>query len=239
MPPLEKDMSKRRSVRIAVIDNAIDTDVYKPVEHWAQFLSAPWEAFRAPEGQFPETVSDFTHVILTGSEASILDREPWVEAEVLLTKSAFDLGLSILGSCYGHQLLALALAGPAHIGPCPVPEIGWLPLEILSDSPLLGVPRIAYAFSHHFDEVRDLPPGFTILARSESCAVQAFGVVGKNVWGLQMHPEIDVPAANGFMRDLITTNSKSRELDIEALGAAPRDSGLIYGIVNHFIHFSA
>lgn len=232
-------MSKRNFVRIAVIDNAIDTDVYKPVEHWAQFLSAPWEAFRAPEGRLPGTISDFTHVILTGSEGSILDREPWVEAEILLTKTAFDKGLSILGSCYGHQLLALALAGTAHIGRCPAPEIGWLPLEILADSPLLGGPRSVYAFSHHFDEVRDLPPGFTTLARSEACAVQAFGVEGRNVWGLQMHPEIDVPSAIGFMRDLIVTNSKSRELDIEALDAAPRDSGLIYGIVNNFIRFSA
>jgi GMP synthase-like glutamine amidotransferase len=224
-------------VRIAIIDNAIEPDIYKPVEHWSRYLNAPWQAFRAPEGRLPERAADFSHLILTGSEASILDREPWAEAEAELVRQAFAGGASILGSCYGHQLLAYALYGPSRVGRCSAPEVGWLAVDVLAASPLLGPAGRAFVFQHHFDEVRNLPGECTVLAASEVCRVQAFGVAGRNVWGLQMHPEIDPSSARGFMRDLADRGAKSRDLDLAALRSSDRDSGLISKIVSHFIHF--
>ncbi len=230
---------KGPTAKVAIVDNAVETDVYKPVEHWARYLDVPWRAFRAPEGRLPAAVSDFSHIILTGSEASILEREPWAEAEAEYVRQAFAGGASILGSCYGHQLLAYALYGPARVGRCPAPEVGWLPVAVLASSPLLGPAGQAFVFQHHFDEVRDLPAECSVLAASEVCRVQAFGVAGRNVWGLQMHPEIDPSAARGFMRDLADRGAKSRDLDLAALRSPDRDSGLISKIVSHFIHFSS
>ncbi|MCX6560085.1 MAG: type 1 glutamine amidotransferase [Candidatus Aminicenantes bacterium] len=229
----------RSDVRVAIIDNAIEPEAYKPVEHWSRWLAVPWQAFRAPEGCLPARPSDFSHYILTGSEASILDREAWVESEVGFVRETFAAGASILGSCYGHQLLAFALFGPAHIGRCPSPEVGWLPIRTLVASRLLGPVGVVFAFSHHFDEVRSLPAGCTVLARSEACSVQGFGIDGRNVWGLQMHPEIDVPSARAFMRDLAARGAKSGDLDLAALETEDRDTGLITRIVSQFIHFSS
>jgi GMP synthase (glutamine-hydrolysing) len=230
---------KRPEAQVAIIDNAVEPEAYKPVEHWARYLGIPWRAFRAPEGRLPADVAEFSHIILTGSEASILEREPWAETEAEFVRLAFVGGASILGSCYGHQLLAYALYGPACVGRCPAPEVGWLPVEILAASPLLGPAGQAFVFQHHFDEVRKLPAGCSVLAASGVCAVQAFGVEGRNVWGLQMHPEIDPSSAREFMRDQAARGAKSRDLDLAALRSPDRDTGLISRIVSQFIHFSS
>lgn len=221
--------------KVAIINNAVYPDVYKPVEHWSRYLgSVEWEAFYALEDRFPRP-EDFSHVILTGSEASILERAPWVEREADFIREAFHRNLALLGSCYGHQLLALALAGPEHVGRCREPEIGWIPIEITSDSALLGPKRTAYTFSVHFDEVRDLADPFVVLASSEACPIQAFGMRGHPVWGFQIHPEIDVSQARDLLRDFGGIFPHIRPLYQKALDSAPRDSGLITGIVNGFL----
>ena len=232
MPPSEP-------IRVAIIDNSIDPSVYTPVAHWAGFLEAPWQAFRAPEGKLPGLAS-FSHFILTGSEASILDLQPWVADEIDFVNGAFEAGKAILGSCYGHQLLARALAGPACVGRCREPEIGWIPVDIKPTAPFLGPAGIAYAFSLHFDEVRDLPRDrFEILASTEICPIQGFAVRGRNVRGFQIHPEIDVPAARALLAKIVETRGRGWELCALALSRAPLDSGLIFKIVNLFIAFSA
>ena len=65
---------KSDDIRVAIIDNSIDPTVYKPIDHWRTFLGVSWEAFRAVQGCFPDLDQGYTHIILTGSESSILDR---------------------------------------------------------------------------------------------------------------------------------------------------------------------
>jgi GMP synthase-like glutamine amidotransferase len=225
--------------KVAIIDNAVYPELYKPVEHWSRYLrDVEWTAFYATGGGLPRP-QDFSHFILTGSEASILNREPWVEREVDFVREAFRLDRPLLGSCYGHQLLALALAGPRHVGRCREPEIGWIPIEITADSPLLGPKGTAYTFSIHFDEVRDLEDPFLVLASSPVCPIQAFGMKDHPVWGLQIHPEIDVEAARGLLRDFGGVFPDVLSLYRKALDSSPRDSGLIFKIIDGFLRFSS
>ena len=70
----------KRAARLAIIDNSIDPGVYRPVEHWSRHLTVPWDAFVARDGRFPDPAA-YSHFILTGSEASILERDPWVDVE--------------------------------------------------------------------------------------------------------------------------------------------------------------
>jgi GMP synthase-like glutamine amidotransferase len=226
----------KKDIRVAIVDNSIAPSVYKPVEHWAAFLQVPFSSFRAPEGRLPGLEKGgFTHIILTGSEASIVEREGWVDAEVEFVQEALNLDFPILGSCYGHQLLALALRGPAHIRRALRPEIGWYPIDIRTKSGLLGEEGAFYAFSSHFDEVIDLDEGIRVLASTRGCPVQAFELEGRPVWGIQFHPEIDIPAALEFLRNLVDLGLKTSSLFEEALGMKPQDSGLIRRMVRHFL----
>lgn len=225
---------KNQDFRVAIIDNSIHPSVYNPVKHWSRYLDCPWDSFEAKKGEFPSLKDGYTHLILTGSEASILEREDWVRAEEEVVREAVDAGLSILGSCYGHQLLALALEGTSAVGRCGEPEIGWIPIRILEKNNILGSQSPAYSFSSHFDEVRELGSAFLVLAASAGCAIQAFQVKGKPVWGIQMHPEIDIPTGQRFLKDLIEMGFKGSLLMEKALVTPPRDSGLIKAIIARF-----
>ena len=224
---------KTRPAKVAIVDNSIFPDIYRPVEHWSRYLACPWEAFAAREGRWPD-LADFTHVILTGSEASILERDPWVEEEARLVVRAVESGVAVLGSCWGHQLMAYALAGESHVRRCARPEVGWIPLRVEKDNALLGPAGTAYTFSVHYDEVRDLPDAFEVLASTAACPVQAFKIKGRPAWGLQCHPEVDIPDGLAFLRDLVKRGFKGREALLDALDMPPRDSGLIHRIVRTF-----
>lgn len=228
----EKTMTK---FKVAIVDNSIYPEIYKPIEHWAQYLEGvEWEAFYAPDRRLPG-LKTYSHIILTGSEASILEREPWVDHEVEFVRQAFHEGFSILGSCYGHQLLVLSLAGPAYVGRSREPEIGWIPIDITMESPLLGPKGTAYTFSVHFDEVRNLKEPFMVLASTDISPIQAFGMKGRNIWGLQIHPEIDVKSARELLRDFGSVFPLVRPLYEKALASDPRDSRLIFKIVSEFL----
>jgi GMP synthase-like glutamine amidotransferase len=223
-----------KNTMVAIVDNSMDPSIYRPVEHWGRYLSVPWRAFRARERHFPDPAA-FSHIILTGSEASILEREPWVDDEARLVREAVDGGAAVLGSCWGHQLIAFALAGKSHVCRSERPEIGWIPLRVARESDLLGPAGTSYAFSAHYDEVRNLPAAFEVLASTEACPIQAFRFGDHPVWGLQCHPEMDISTATRFLRDLVDRGFKGRDFLIEALGQVPRDSGLVHRIVGAFI----
>jgi GMP synthase-like glutamine amidotransferase len=224
-----------RDIKVAIVDNSIDPSIYTPVEHWAKFLDVPFESFRAPERRFPQGKGDFSHLILTGSEASILERDDWVEDEVEFVREAVAKGYPILGSCYGHQLIAMALCGTGGIRRSPRPEVGWYPIEILVPGDILGEKGRAFAFCSHFDEAVGLGADFRILASSPACPIQAFQVVGRPVWGIQFHPEIDIPDARQFLKSLVDLGLPTSTVFAEALRTQPRDSGLVRGIVRHFL----
>ncbi len=221
--------------KLAIIDNSLWPEIYNPVEHWTAWIDLPHRSFRAVDGYLPDLDDGYTHLILTGSEASILNLEPWVLAEVALVQEAVERNLTVLGSCYGHQLLALALAGPDSIRRADVPEIGWIEVEVLKKDPLLGEPGRIMVFSSHYDEVCHLDENrFEILASSRYCQIQAFRLKGKNVWGLQAHPEIEPYSAVKLLRGILEKGFPGRELIEKALNSYPQDDGWIKTISRNF-----
>lgn len=228
-------MTSLRRPTVAIVDNSVDPAVYRPVEHWSAHLGTPWKAFVARDGDLPDP-ADFSHVILTGSESTILERPAWAESEAAMAREAVDRGRVVLGSCWGHQLLAYALAGEAHVRRAARPEIGWIAVRLARTSDLLGPAGTSpYTFSSHYDEICDLPSEFEVLASTPDCAVEAFRYADRPVWGLQCHPEIDIPTGTRFLRDLVACGFKGREALLGGLAQTPRDSGLIGRIVRTFL----
>jgi GMP synthase-like glutamine amidotransferase len=120
------------------------------------------------------------------------DEEPWLLRERLLTAQCVAADVPVLGCCLGGQILARALGGTVQ--PAAAGEYGWLDVAPTAEGardPLFR--RAAGAkevYIWHDDEFA-VPPGAVHLSRSERTAVQAFR--HGRAWGLQFHPECDLP----------------------------------------------
>ncbi|MGH2869732.1 MAG: glutamine-hydrolyzing GMP synthase [Solirubrobacteraceae bacterium] len=123
-------------------------------------------------------------VILSGGPASVYaDGAPPLERRLL------ELGVPVLGICYGMQLIALALDG--RVQGAEVGEFGRSQLSVSEPGRLLaGTPREQACWMSHRDTVFAPPPGFTALASSTASPVAAFESAQQSVYGIQFHPEV-------------------------------------------------
>ncbi|MDD9942574.1 MAG: glutamine-hydrolyzing GMP synthase [Myxococcales bacterium] len=125
-------------------------------------------------------------IILSGGPASTLGLEtPSVEREV------FDLGVPILGICYGMQLFCRLLGG--DVEQSDAREFG--PATLVVDEPtgpLAGLSAGAetQVWMSHGDRVNAVPPGFKVTAHSSDCPFAAVAHVGRRIYGVQYHPEV-------------------------------------------------
>ncbi|MGD9345262.1 MAG: type 1 glutamine amidotransferase [Candidatus Aminicenantes bacterium] len=228
----------RNKTRVAIIDNSIDPSIYTPVVHWTAFLESEWQAFTAREYKFPDLEEGFTHVILTGSEASILERDRWVDPEIELTLEAVERKIPVLGSCWGHQLLAIALAGPCHVQRSGYPEIGWTPITITEENALVGHRGQEFVFCSHFDEVVDLDEDFSVFASSDKCRVHAFQWKKHPVWGIQSHPEMSIREAQLYLQRNVESAPGAHSIYLRALNSAPKDTGMVLKVIRNFLNCS-
>jgi GMP synthase-like glutamine amidotransferase len=153
---------------------------------------------RAPHEDLPsiQKLMQFDRLVLSGSATSVNEDAQWIDALLGLIRSAVDRKIPLLGICYGHQMLARALAGKQAVRKAAAPEIGWATLELKTESKLTqGLPQRFETFSNHHDEVCTLPEGAALLASSDICPVQAFALTQAPAYGIQFHPERDLEGA--------------------------------------------
>jgi GMP synthase (glutamine-hydrolysing) len=123
-------------------------------------------------------------LILSGGPASVYADDAYrMDPEIL------DLGIPILGICYGHQLLAdLAGGTVANTGGA---EYGNTELEITADSVLLSdLPKSQQVWMSHRDQVTTAPEGFVCVAVSAGAQVAAMEDRDRGLYGVQFHPEV-------------------------------------------------
>jgi GMP synthase (glutamine-hydrolysing) len=178
-------------VRTLILDNSVVPVFLREGSLTRRWIERPFQVCNAVRQPLPPHDS-FDCLVLTGSEASVLDERPWMKREIDFVSRAVSDGKPVLGICFGHQLLARALWGRERMRRAPAPEFGWRKIRLDAADPLFaGLPREAVMYCSHLDEVIDLPAEALVPATSDQCPVHAFHLRGRAVWGLQFHPEMD------------------------------------------------
>jgi GMP synthase (glutamine-hydrolysing) len=123
-------------------------------------------------------------IILSGGPASV-----YAEGAPPLDRGLLELGVPVMGICYGMQLLVHALGG--RVEQAEVGEFGRSDLMVSDPGTLLkGMPKEQTCWMSHRDTVYEPPPGFTALASSSGSPVAAVEDSEHQIYGIQFHPEV-------------------------------------------------
>lgn len=125
-------------------------------------------------------------IILTGGPNSVyLDNSPKCDPEI------FNLGIPVLGICYGMQLMCYTLGG--EVKPCHISEYGRINVKIKTDSQLFsGLKENAPVLMSHTDYISKLPTDFVNIGSTDNCTNAACENTDKKLYGVQFHPEVEL-----------------------------------------------
>ena len=122
-------------------------------------------------------------IILSGGPASVYAEDaPKIDPEVL------ELGIPVLGFCYGHQTIAVEAGGT--VGHTDKGEYGAAELHVAGGALFEGTPEVQTVWMSHRDAVTVAPEGFTITASTDVCPVAAMECPERKIYTTQFHPEV-------------------------------------------------
>ena len=123
-------------------------------------------------------------IILTGGPNSCYE-----EGAPTYRRELFELGIPVLGLCYGAQLMMHVLGG--RVEKAPVREYGKTEVFVKNSSPLFAdVKETTICWMSHFDYISNIAPEFEIIAHTVDCPVAAAQCLEKNLYAIQFHPEV-------------------------------------------------
>jgi GMP synthase (glutamine-hydrolysing) len=187
---------------IYLVDNTIDGEGASPreiraaLERLRPAETILTERFQAASLKRLEELKP-THVILSGQS------HPWNYYTEAALSGVFDIIRNapqpILGVCGGHQQIALAYGASVNVMRRLEPgegyegclrERGFFEVETDGKALFAGLPGSVTVWHSHYDEVKELPPGFVRTASNQTCAIQAMQHSSRPVFGVQFHPEL-------------------------------------------------
>lgn len=137
-------------------------------------------------------------IILSGGPNSVYE-----EGSFTINPEIFELGVPVLGICYGMQLMTKLLGG--SVERANEREYGKATLNVKSDDELFfGLPNSQTVWMSHSDKVIDIPDNFEIIADSPSCQNAAIEDKSRKLYGVQFHPEVrHTEFGNDLLRNFI------------------------------------
>lgn len=199
-----------KEIKIAVLDSVprkywADDDGITDSQKFIELLApenslASFSTYYVTEHQFPESTDNYDAFMLTGSPDNVSDNFDWMQRLSRLVIEANQKNKRIIGSCFGHQLIAKTFGGEVSKN-----ENGWM----IGNYNILIQPEINYAWMepkannsglYHFnmERVTQLPDGAKAFAHSEQYANFGY-TLGDNILCMQGHPEQPERAMHNFI----------------------------------------
>jgi GMP synthase (glutamine-hydrolysing) len=142
-------------------------------------IVSPDEAFNVVNKDNPKGI------ILSGGPGDVFAKDG-----TTTNPKIFDLGIPVLGICYGHQLMGYLIKG-GDVRSGKKKEYGPATLDVIKSSELFkGIPRSFTVWLSHGDEVSKLPMGFKETAKTKTHSNAAISNESKKLYGIQFHPEV-------------------------------------------------
>ena len=141
------------------------------------------KSYKTPLSAIKE--AGYKGIIFTGGPNSVYeDNSPRCQKDI------FELGIPVLGICYGAQLMAYLLGGISSAAQ--IREYGKTLVNFDESSPLFqGIGENSTCWMSHTDYISKIPDGFTTVAHSEHCPAAAMQNAEKKLYALQFHPEVE------------------------------------------------
>jgi GMP synthase (glutamine-hydrolysing) len=144
------------------------------------------------DNDFIQSYSNLKGIILSGSHASAYHEE-----SLKVPPAVFEAGVPVLGICYGMQAMAMQMGG--KVAWSDHREFGYAEVRARGHTRLLeGIQDFSTPEGHgmlhvwmsHGDKVTELPPGFKLMASTDSCPIAGMANEEKGFYGVQFHPEV-------------------------------------------------
>ena len=163
-------------------------------------------------------------IILTGGPNSVyLEDSPHCDPEI------FNMGVPVLGICYGAQLMAWTLGG--KVTPCTASEYGKTAMTVDTENVLFkGLDRAQVGLMSHCDQITELPEGFVNAASTQTCPNAAMTNAARRLYATQFHPEVEsTPNGTAIIRNFLygvcgaAGDYNLHDLEKQADRGSPRD----------------
>lgn len=137
-----------------------------------------------PNNVIIEKLKDYKGIILSGGPYSVYE-----EGSPPIDKRIFEIGIPVLGICYGHQIMAKLLDGVVKRGN--IREYGLTKIELKNNNHIFNtLPKFQTVWMSHQDQLEKLPLGFSEIGSSNNCKFAAIMDDKRKLYGLQFHPEV-------------------------------------------------
>jgi GMP synthase (glutamine-hydrolysing) len=197
-----------------MLDNSLADSFNWALKRPLKKITKPADYVRVPGAIALPDVGEYSHVIISGSEASVLEDQTWDTMLKRVVKDCVLREIPLLGICYGHQFLAQALMANGDGGNVKkdtwversrVPEFGWERIT-LAANPLFGKIKGPVCMVSHYDSVKYLDSDFQVIASTPNCLIHGFQYKDLPVWGVQFHPEYNTEEADEIFNKLSMTD---------------------------------
>jgi GMP synthase (glutamine-hydrolysing) len=149
-----------------------------------------------------ENLADSKGIILSGSPWSVIE-----ENAPIPDKKIFELGIPILGICYGLQLIGKIFGG--DVLNSPKREYGYSEFYPVSDSLFEGIQEKATVWMSHGDKLTKIPPKFKVIGKTPNSEFAA--IKKENIYGLQFHPEVThTPEGKKILKNFLYSICKAK-----------------------------